>query len=264
MPNPKSNATTRFSDRVADYVKYRPHYPLEILDLLAARCDLTPESVIADVGSGTGILTKLFLENGNPVIGVEPNTDMREAAERYLADYARFTSVDGTAEATRLPKHAVDFVLVGQAFHWFDQDRTRAEFQRILKDGAGNEAERGWCVLVWNDRRVDTTPFLIDYEALLQRFATDYNEINHKNVQDASVFTAFFGGEFFEATFDNIQHFDFEGLMGRLNSSSYIPPRTDPKHPAIEKAAREIFEAHAVNGRVAFEYDTRVYCGRIV
>lgn len=259
---PKDNATTRFSDRVADYVKYRPHYPAEILDLLADRCGLTPESVIADIGSGTGILTKLFLENGNPVIGVEPNKDMREAGETYLAEYARFTSIDGTAEVTRLPKHAIDIVLAGQAFHWFNQAKTRAEFMRILKQGPQLQ-DNGWVVLIWNDRRIDSTPFLRDYEALLQEFGTDYNEINHKNVQDKSVFANFFGGDFFEAAFDNVQRFDMDGLMGRLHSSSYVPAKDHPNYAPMALRAAEIFNAHAVSGHVAFEYDTRIYYGQM-
>lgn len=248
------NSTTRFSSRVDDYIKYRPHYPVEIIDLLAEKCGLTPESVVADIGSGTGILTRLFLENGNPVVGVEPNREMREAGEHYLAEYARFTSVDGTSETTRLPAHSFDFILAGQAFHWFDQAKTRVEFQRILK-------EDGWVVLVWNDRRVDTTPFLRDYEALLQEFGTDYNEINHKNVQDKAVFAVFFGAAPLEAAFDNVQRFDFDGLIGRLNSSSYVPGRDDLRHAAMVARAREIFDAHQKDGTVAFEYDTRVYFG---
>jgi SAM-dependent methyltransferase len=251
---PATNATTRFSDRVADYVKFRPHYPIEIIDLLAARCGLTPESVIADVGSGTGILTKLFLENGNPVIGVEPNREMREAGEHYLDEFARFTSIDGTAEATRLPAHAIDFILAGQAFHWFDQAKSRAEFLRILKPD-------GVVVLIWNDRRTESTPFLYDYEALLQQYGTDYQEINHKNVQDKAVFAPFFGGDFFEAAFDNIQRFDFDGLMGRLHSSSYVPAKDHPNYAPLAARAREIFDAHRQNGTVAFEYDTRVFYG---
>lgn len=253
---PAQNATTRFSDRVADYVKYRPHYPIEIIDLLAARCGLTPESVIADVGSGTGILTKLFLENGNPVIGVEPNKEMREAGEQYLEEFARFTSIDGTSEATRLPAQAMDFILAGQAFHWFDQVKTRAEFLRVLKPD-------GIVVLIWNDRRTDSSPFLRDYEALLQQYGTDYKEINHKNVQDKAVFTPFFGGDFFEASFDNVQRFDFDGLMGRLHSSSYVPAKNHPNYAPLAARAKEIFAMHQKNGEVAFEYDTRVYYGPI-
>ena len=251
------HSTTRFSSRVDYYVKYRPHYPVEILDLLAAKCDMTPESVIADVGSGTGILTKLFLENGNPVIGVEPNKEMREAGEAYLAEFARFSSVDGTSEATRLPGKAIDIIVAGQAFHWFDQVKSRVEFQRVLSD-------EGWVVLVWNDRRIDSTPFLRDYEALLQEFATDYNEINHKNVQDKAVFTAFFGASPDYANFDNVQRFDFESLMGRLNSASYVPSRNDPSYAAMRQRAREIFDAHQTDEKVVFDYDTRVYYGRMV
>jgi SAM-dependent methyltransferase len=250
------NATTRFSSRVDDYIKYRPNYPIEIIDLLAEKCGLTPESVIADIGSGTGILTKLFLENGNPVAGVEPNRDMREAGEHHLAEYARFTSVEGTSEATRLPANSMDFVVAGQAFHWFDQSKARLEFQRILK-------EPGWVSLIWNDRRTDSTPFLRDYEALLQEFGTDYNEINHKNVQDKAVFAAFFGAPPLEAAFDNVQRFDLDGLMGRLNSSSYVPGRDDPRHAAMARRAQEIFAAHQKNGSIAFEYDTRVFYGEM-
>jgi SAM-dependent methyltransferase len=250
------NSTTRFSSRVDDYIKYRPHYPVEILDLLSAKCELTPESVIADIGSGTGILTKLFLENGNPVIGVEPNKEMREAGEAYLQDYARFNSVDGTSEATRLPGKAIDIIVAGQAFHWFDQAKARAEFMRILNDG-------GWVALLWNDRRVDSTPFLSAYEGLLQEFGTDYNEINHKNVQDKAVFNAFFGLPPSEAIFDNIQRFDFDGLMGRISSSSYMPGRDDPRYSALAQRAKAIFDKHQIGGLVAFEYDTRLYYGQM-
>jgi SAM-dependent methyltransferase len=192
------------------------------------------------------------------VIGVEPNREMREAGEAYLADYGRFTSLDGTAEATKLPGRAMDFVLAGQAFHWFDREKTRAEFRRVLKDD-------GFAALVWNDRRLvakhDSTAFLRDYEALLQAYATDYNEINHKNIQDPTVFEPFFGGKFLEASFDNIQRFDFDGLMGRLHSSSYVPHRDHPNYAPLAKRAKEIFDQHQINGHVSFEYDTRVYYG---
>ena len=212
--------------------------------------------MIADIGSGTGILAKLFLENGNPVIGVEPNKEMREAGEVYLAEFGRFTSMNGTAESSLVPTRSMDFVLAGQAFHWFDREKARIEFIRILKPV-------GIAVLAWNDRRIDTTPFLRGYEALLQQYATDYQEINHKNIQDKEIFQSFFGGEFFEASFDNIQRFDFAGLMGRLNSSSYAPPKDHPDYMPMVARAEEIFEACQVNGEITFEYDTRVYYGLV-
>jgi SAM-dependent methyltransferase len=250
----KHQSTTRFSSRVADYVQFRPHYPIEIIDLLAAKCDLTPESVITDIGSGTGLLAKLFLENGNPVIGIEPNKEMRKAGEEYLAEFGRFTSMDGTAETTRLPAHAMDIAIAGQAFHWFDHAKARAEFMRILKP-------EGFAVLVWNVRRVDTTSFLRDYETLVTTFGTDYQEINHKNSQAPSVLAPFFGGEYFTARFDNIQQFDFDGLMGRIHSSSYMPAHDHANYAPMAKRAKVIFDAHQQNGKVSFEYDTVVYYG---
>ncbi|HEX9392104.1 MAG TPA: class I SAM-dependent methyltransferase [Usitatibacteraceae bacterium] len=248
------NSTTRFSSRVDDYVKYRPPYPPEILDLLAAKCALTPESVIADIGSGTGMLAKLFLDNGNAVIGVEPNAEMRAAGEKYLAEYGRFTSMDGSAEATRLPVHAMDFVVAGQAFHWFDRDRTRKEFLRLLKPD-------GVLALIWNDRRLDSTPFMRDYEALLREYGSDYRDIDHKKFQQREILAPFFGGEFFEASFDNNRSLDLDGLMGRLHSASYMPARDHPDGAQMTARASEIFAAHAVGGKVSFEYDTRIYYG---
>ncbi len=252
MPATPIPATARFSNRITDYIQYRPRYPQEILDLLAARCDLTPDSIIADIGSGTGIVSQLFLDNGNPVIGVEPNRDMREAAEKLLAEYSRFKSLDGTAEATRLPGHAMDFVLAAQAFHWFDRERTREEFIRILKP-------EGWCVLLWNDRRTESSSFLREYEKFLKNLGTDYQEVSHKNVQNQATLSAFFGGDFEQAQFDNFQYFDLEGFIGRVASSSYCPPRDSVEFPAVIKKLTALFDRYAIDDRVTFEYDTVVY-----
>jgi len=157
---PASNATSRFSDRVANYVLYRPGYPPQALQALQTECGLAPNHVIADIASGTGIWTRLLLENGNAVFGIEPNAEMREAGERLLQAFPNFTSLAGTAEATTLASQSVDFVTAAQAAHWFDRARSRREFVRILKPG-------GWLALLWNERVTDTTPFLRDYEQLL-------------------------------------------------------------------------------------------------
>lgn len=254
MPTlPDHNPTGRFSDRVADYVRARPGYPGELLDVLARRCGFSPRAVVADVGSGTGLLARLFLEHGNPVFGVEPNAEMRLAGEGFLEDYLGFRSVDGGAEATTLPDASVDFVTAGQAFHWFDRERARREFARILKP-------HGWVVLIWNDRRLDATPFLRGYEDLLVRHCPDYLKVVHRNV-DAPALRAFYGPQGFEeVVLDNRQHFDWDGLVARHLSSSFVPKTG---HEEGMAALRSLFDTHQVGGQVEFEYDTRVQFGHL-
>jgi SAM-dependent methyltransferase len=246
--------TKRFSNRVENYVRYRPGYPAEIISLLRNECGLTSDSVIADIGSGTGKLSELFLNAGCQVFGVEPNKEMREAGERM--NHPDFTSVDASAEETTLPAHSIDFVTAGQAFHWFDRDRCRSEFERILKPG-------GWVVIIWNDRQDDTTPFLAAYERLLEKFGTDYAEAHHRQADKPEVIRAFFGNEPRFKNFHNVQQFDFEGLKGRLLSSSYAPVAGQPKYEDMLGELKRIFDKDQRNGTVAFEYDTHVYYGRL-
>ena len=256
MPDSNSNPTTRFSSRVADYVKYRPGYPDTLLDLLRKECNLTINSIIADIGSGTGKLTELFLKNGNPVFGIEPNLERREAGERLLKPFTSFTSIAATAEATTLPSQSVDFITAGQAFHWFKRDLARQEFIRILKPG-------GWTVLIWNDRHTMASPFLEAYEELLRNCSTDYRAVDHKNV-DATVIASFFGrGGFNRAMFPNDQSFDLAGLQGRLMSSSYAPESSHPNHIPMLNELSAIFQRHQSNGQVVFKYDTLVYFGQL-
>ena len=251
-----SNSTTRFSDRVDLYIKYRPGYPAEILPLLHREIGLLPSSVIADAGSGTGILAEMFLRNGNQVFGIEPNAEMRAAGELLLQAYDNFISINGSAEKSTLPDASVDFITAAQAFHWFDVPKTKREFQRILKPN-------GFVVLLWNDRRTDTTAFLQGYEQLLQEFSLDYQQVNHRNVSD-EILRQFFGtGGYTETSLFNCQLFDYEGLEGRLLSSSYAPMQGHPKHEPMLERLREIFDAHQVNGQVSFDYDTRIYYGQM-
>ncbi len=251
------DVTRRFSTRVENYIKYRPHYPPEVLQTLKERCGLSPASVIADVGSGTGILTEVFLRNGNAVYGIEPNQEMREAAERLLSEYPNFHSLDGRAEATTLPDRSVDFVTAGQAYHWFDRAAARAEFARILRPG-------GWVALVWNLRQTGTTPFLRAYEDLLNTYGTDYTEVHFRGDNSEDSLDDFFGGDGPQiASFSNSQYFDFEGLKGRLLSSSYTPEPGHPNHEPMLSALRVIFDEHQVDGKVAFLYNTRLYYGHI-
>src|ERR1700691_6077193 len=252
---PVKNATQRFSSRVDNYVRYRPGYPGEVLDLLKKKCSLTTDSVIADIASGTGIFTRVLLDNGNRVFGVEPNAEMRRAGEEFLRSDPGFTSVAGTAEATTLPDHAVNIVTAAQAAHWFDREKARREFIRILKPG-------GWCVLIWNERRTASTPFLQDYEQLLLTYGTDYQEVRHERTT-ATIHEFFATTPYQERIFNLCQQFDYEGAAGRLLSSSYAPLEGHPDHAPMMSQLQKIFHAHAEAGKVEFEYDTRVFFGKL-
>jgi SAM-dependent methyltransferase len=251
-----TDATQRFSSRVENYIKYRPGYPNGVVETLRSECGLTADSIVADVGSGTGILTEMFLRNGNVVYGIEPNREMREAAERLLKDYPRFRSVAAQAEETTLDDASVDFVTAGQSFHWFDREKTRGEFSRVLKP-------RGWVALIWNERVTTTTPFLVAYEQLLKDYSTDYEQVDHRRIDD-DVIRDFFGSDQFRLNqFKNVQVFDYEGVKGRLLSSSYAPEEGRPNYEPMLAELERIFQAYQDEGRVVFEYVTQMYYGQL-
>lgn len=247
--------TKRFTNRVENYLKYRPSYPSEIIPLLASECSLTPQSVIADLGSGTGLLTELFLKNGNRVFGVEPNAEMRAAGERVLANHSNFVSVNATAEATTLPDRSADLIIAGQAFHWFDREKAKIEFKRILKPA-------GWVVLIWNGFRLETSPLVKGYQQIVLRYGTDYREVA-REITGMDVESFFVPRICKCAQFAFKQVFDFEGLKGRLLSASYAPDPTDKNFDEMIKDLGEIFNANQKDGRVDFDYETEVYYGRL-
>ena len=250
---PRVDSTQRFSSRVENYVRFRPSYPKQVIQALRRECGLTRDSTVAEIASGTGIFTRLLVEHGNPVMGVEPNVEMRRAGEEFLKAYPKFSSVSGTAEATTLADASVDFVVAAQAAHWFDIPRARREFARILK-------RRGWLVLVWNERRTDSTPFLRDYEQLLLKYGTDYQEVRHERTLVGGFFDPH---PYSEQTFALSQEFDYAGVEGRLLSSSYAPGPLHPKHEPMLRELRRIFDLRQENGKIAFEYTTRLYYGRM-
>jgi SAM-dependent methyltransferase len=247
--------TKRFENRVENYLKYRPRYPAQIIPLLKQECGLTPDSVIADIGSGTGFLTELFLQNGNSVVGVEPNAQMRAAGDQVLAQYPNFTSIEATAEHTTLADRSVDFVAAGQAFHWFDREKTRQEFARIVKPN-------GWVVIVWNGYRPERTRLLKGYHEVLLRYGTDYRDVR-REIEDTQIDKFFAAGQWKIGRFEFQQLFDFEGFKGRTLSASYAPQPGEPHYEPMLKELREVFEANQIGGKVAFDYDTEVYYGRL-
>ena len=206
-----NDPTQRFSSRVENYVKYRPGYPEAVIATLRDQCELNRDSLVADVGSGTGVLSKLFLKNGNRVFAVEPNPEMREAGERLLGSYPEFRSVSGRAELSTLADHSVDFVVAGQSFHWFDPRGARNEFVRILRP-------TGWGALIWNQLKIRSTAFLAAYELLLNKYAMHRQRVDHRE-RDAAAAAGLFGaGSFRSRTFEHAQRFDYSGVRGRTRS----------------------------------------------
>jgi SAM-dependent methyltransferase len=250
-----ADPTLRFSSRVGNYIRYRPGYPSQVLECLRAECGLTSTSIVADIACGTGIFTKMLLENGNAVFGVEPNREMREAAERLLAGYPKFTSVTGTAESSNLPDRSVDFATAAQAAHWFDLPKARREFMRILKPG-------GWAVLLWNERSTGTTSFLRAYEELLLAYGTDYEQVRHEHTSD-KIGDFFLSSPFQSREFDMRQEFGYADLEGRLLSSSYAPMQGHPNYEPMLHELRRVFEQFKENGRVAMDYRTKMFFGHM-
>lgn len=251
-----STPTLRFTNRVANYVKYRPGYPEEVLEYLKDNAGLTADSIIADIGSGTGIFTRLLLDKGYTVYAVEPNDAMRKSSEEQLFSYDNFHAVNGTAEATTLEAHSVDFIVCAQAFHWFDQMLTKTEFKRILKP-------KGQVALIWNNRQVEYDEFAVAYEVLLLQQSSDYAEVNHRNLGDVDFTNFFKNGKYQVGKYENIQVFDEDGLVGRAFSSSYIPPKDTEAGQAFLADLQALFEQYQVDGTVDFVYQTEIYLGKV-
>jgi SAM-dependent methyltransferase len=248
-----TDPTERFSTRVDNYARYRPSYPAAALDLLTTQCGLAPGVQVADIGAGTGILSELLLARGARVYAVEPNDGMRAAAETQLGGRAGFMSIKGTAEATTLPAGSIDLLVAAQAFHWFDAPRARTEALRVVRPGAMG-------ALLWNERPKGAHRFLDEYDALLRRYAPEYDRIVASRADVASM-RGFFGGLMQEAALPNQQVFDFEGLKGRLLSSSYAPEAGQPQHEPLLAGLRELFARYEHGGRIVFPYHTLVYFG---
>ena len=252
--SPPEDATTRFSSRVADYAAHRPRYPAPLYGFLKHRLGAGRRCVVADIGSGTGIFAEPLLEAGCTVYCVEPNREMREAAEQTLGPrYDEFRSVAGTAEATMLPDRSVELVTAAQAFHWFDPPRAGAECRRIVRPG-------GHAALVWNTRQTGRSLFLEAYEALLDEFGTDYVAVRHDRA-DAARLREFFRGGYERMTFANAQRLDESGLRGRLLSSSYTPGPQDPRRTPMLDATSRLFNRFQQGGIVKIEYETELYFG---
>lgn len=252
---PHPDAVGRFAGRTEDYVRGRPDYPPELFDEIVRLAAPRPGDRVADLGAGTGISSAPWLERGFEVVAVEPDAAMRAAAMARLGGHRGFRAVDGRAEATGLPDASVSLVFAAQAFHWFEPVATRAELRRILRDPP-------WVALVWNARRSTGSPFIAGYEALLDRFGTDYHQVGHRGVDPARL-AALFGGPFETRRYANYQDLDWPGLRARLLSSSYVPADGEPRHDEMMNGLEELWRTHRHAERVRLDYDCDLFLGRL-
>ena len=245
--------TGRFSRRADWYASCRPGYPARVIAILEKEIGFTSRSVVADVGSGTGLLTRVFLENGNRVFGIEPNDSMRAYAERDLGGFRNFVSVKGTAEATALPSKSVDLVAAGQALHWFDPGRAAEEFSRICKPG-------GSLCVAYNSRRNDRVGRA--YGEIVRRYERDRAQVPEESAKYIARF--FKRGECLKFEVPNEQSLDLEGLLGRLLSASYMPPPDEKRaYTRLRGDVTKMFERLSAGGTLKLRYRTRISVGRV-
>jgi ubiquinone/menaquinone biosynthesis C-methylase UbiE len=249
------NPTTRFSDRAKIYSAYRPTYPLEAIKFLNDKQILTPDKKVADIGAGTGIFSKLLLDNGNEVYCVEPNTEMMQEGITYLSHYDKCKWISGTSEHSSITSGTIDVITCAQAFHWFEPISTREEFIRISKNNTH-------VVLIWNSRKKDENDFTRDYNKLVKYFGKNYEKINEANSNDDAI-AAFYSKKPSKAVFENNQKLSCQALLGRVFSSSYMPYEGSPNYQEAQEAFKSLFEQYNTNGIVIAPYETRVYYGEL-
>jgi SAM-dependent methyltransferase len=244
IPNP----TERFTGRVESYRLYRPGYPRELVEWLRTGCGLRDDAAVVDIAAGTGLLTEVLLEAGFAVTALEPNDEMRAACATLEARYPKLRCVAGKAESTGLPDASADLITVAQAMHWFDLERTRAEFARVVKPGGG-------CAVIYNNRRLSGDAFHDGYERLLKEFGIDYVHVKEQHVGRKRLAQFFAPAEMRCMTFPNQQEFDEEALLGRVLSSSYMPQPGHEKFEAMKAAVSRLFAETQREGRVTMVHD---------
>lgn len=256
MNNVTLDSADRFTETVDNYVKYRPGYPEQIIKFLSDEYKFNQESKVADIGSGTGIFTKLLLDNGNSVYAIEPNDKMRAAGEKFLTSSEKIKSLSTTAEHTSLEDNSIDFIIAAQAFHWFDKEKTRAEFKRVLKPG-------GYVALLWNMRDNDASVTMREYESMLANFGIDYHSVAAENIENSDIGKFFSPNGFHLKTFPNKQTLDWDGFLGRILSTSYVPKKGQENHDAMIDKAKLIFEENQRGDMVEMFYKTKCYVGQL-
>lgn len=246
----------RFSKKVGTYVKYRPNYPKNLIEFMEKESILMDGYIVADVGAGTGKFTELLLLSGYTVFAVEPNSPMLDACKEIYGHHKTLSCVNGSSEHTKLVDNSVDLITTAQAFHWFQIEETKKEWERILKPGR-------FVGLIWNSRKKNTTPFLRQYEQLVMKFGQGYKKMQENFQVEQKIDFLFSKNGYNEFHTEYHQKLEFEELKGRLLSSSYSPQPDTSAYPEMISSLKELFHKHQVDNQVTIDYDTELFYGKL-
>ena len=248
----------RFSEKVENYVKYRPHYPKKLIEFMEMHDILKKDYVIADVGAGTGKFTELLLQSGYTVNAIEPNRPMLKACKEIYGKYSNLKCIEGSSDVTTLADNSVDLITTAQAFHWFEIEDTKTEWERILKPNK-------YVALIWNSRLKGekTTPFQRQYEEFVKKYGKEYTRMQENFRVQEKIDILFKKNGYLEFHTPYSQTFNFGSLMGRALSSSYMPQPRDKLYPKMVEALKALFENHQVENQVSIEYDTELIYGKL-
>jgi SAM-dependent methyltransferase len=246
--------TLPYTDRAARYARYRWDYAAQAIDAIFSITGIGLTSCAADVGSGTGILTRHLVDRVRSVYAVEPDVSMRWWAEQALANAPTFNSVAGSAQTTTLPDRSVDLIVVGQALHWFDPLPSRQEFLRILIPG-------GWLAVLWNQ---GTDAALAQALSALCTPENGWDTSIPNQRREVKPFDFYFGhAAYLQREFAAVKRETWEEFFGALCSDSHAPAETQPSFERLRNAAWQVFRAHSEDGFITVRYRTHLVLGVI-
>jgi len=246
---------SKFSSKAEIYAKYRWDYDPKAIASLCQIAGINHNSVVADIGSGTGMLTAHFVNNVSKIYAIEPNAEMRAIALKNLAQYPAFVSIDALADSTTLPDNSVDLIVVGRAIHWFNAETTKPEFLRILKPN-------GWlatCRVTHEDLE------LLEALKILRKTESGWNVAQDKSkiLENNDLESYYFNNNYQTIKQHSVIQEDWQQFLGRMLSHSPAPNSNNPLFPKFEAAAKKIFQSYSKAGILEIKIATEIKLGKI-
>jgi len=249
------DARSLFNGKASIYSRYRPDYPKDLLKMLEKETGFNRNWIVADIGSGTGIMSRLFLENGNHVYCIEPNDDMRSESIKLTSSFLKCKVLKGTAENTGLDTDSIDIIVAGQSFHWFDPVAAKKEMTRVLKPG-------GFAALIWNNRSERENSLSKEYDYICSKYSHNYQGTGNSRIE-SDTFITFFHNGFKKFETPNYQKLNLDGILGRYFSTSYALQPQDPEYGDAVESLKKLFRKFEKNGYATMEYETQIFLGQL-